>query len=347
MQIAHIVPGRGDAPPRRHVATRSLVFDLAGALERCGHTSPVFITPDDADDADDAPLCEAAIRSFLSRHRVDLVHVHLDDPSFDLDLPTELPTVVTVRGPVDHYDFAAVAASLRHTPCVAVSSIQRCQRPWLDWRDTIPDGLDPDRYAFRAEPSDYLAFVGPLSRAGRLDRALEIATQSGFPLRVLPLDEINPRFVERLLLTADTFEWVDVDPAQNPGKKIELLAGARALIVPGNLPEPPDSTILEAMACGTPTLAFSGASGVELVSPGVTGFIVDSVSDAVEVLDDVNVLNRNLCRSRFLRHFTIDRVAEDYLAVYRDVLASRSPHAIPARATRRSIHERPVLQWPI
>lgn len=342
MKIAQIVPGRGDAPPRRHVATQSLAFDLAGALQRRGHDSTVFVAPEGS-----ASIPEAAVQTFLARHRFDLVHVHLDDPCFDLRLPADASTVVTVRGSVDHYDFSAVAASLRHTPCVAISNIQRCQRPWLNWRDTIPDGLPPDRYSFQAEPSDYLAFVGPVTRASRLDRAVEIASQSGLPLRVLPVDDVDPRYVERLLMRADEIDWVETDPSINPDKKVELLANARALVVPGNLPEPPDSTILEAMACGTPTIAFSGASGVELVSPGVTGFIVDSVLDAVEVIDDVNVLNRNLCRSRFLRHFTIERVAEDYLAVYRDVLATRSPHPLTARTGRRRTGERPALQWPI
>jgi glycosyltransferase involved in cell wall biosynthesis len=189
--------------------------------------------------------------------------------------------------------------------------------PQANWIGTVPHGLPLELYAFSPQGSGYLAFLGRISSEKRVDRAIEIATRLGKPLKIAAkIDKADTEYFEaeiRPLLSNPLVEFVgEIGDEDKPA----FLGGADALLFPIDWPEPFGLVVIEAMACGAPVVAFRNGSVPELVEHGLTGFIVDSVDAALEATAAIGTIDRHACRARFLQRFTAERMALDYVALY-------------------------------
>ena len=210
---------------------------------------------------------------------------------------------------------------------VSISNAQRRPLPWVNWQGTVYHGLPIDLYKPGLVPGKYLVFLGRVSPEKRLDRAIEIAKRTGMPLKVAAkVDDFDREYFEnsiRHLLQDPLVEWIG---EVNESQKQELLANAYALLFPVDWPEPFGLVLIEAMACGTPAIAYRCGSVPELIEEGVTGFIVDDSNEAVEAVAKIENLDRLACRRRFEERFSATRMAQDYLKIYARILdpASRA-----------------------
>jgi glycosyltransferase involved in cell wall biosynthesis len=210
-------------------------------------------------------------------------------------------------------------------PVVSISDAQRRPLPQANWQETVYHGLSDTLFSYNSEPDDYLAFLGRISPEKRVDRAVEIAGRAELPLKVAAkVDPVDQEYFEtniEPLFEADHVEFLgEIDERE----KQEFLGNARALLCPIDWPEPFGLVLIEALACGTPVIAFPHGSIPELIDDGVSGFVVDTVDEAVEAVGRLPNISRATCRQVFEDRFTVPRMARDYLRVYERILAERS-----------------------
>jgi glycosyltransferase involved in cell wall biosynthesis len=207
---------------------------------------------------------------------------------------------------------------------VSVSDAQRTPLPWLRWAGTVHHGLPRDLYSFHADAGDYLDFVGRLSQEKRVDRAIEIAVRSNRPLRIAakidPLDSAYFRDYVRPLLDHPLVEYLGELEDRD---KDALVGGAAALLFPIDWPEPFGLAMIEALACGTPVIAWRHGSVPEVLEHGVTGFLCNDVASAVRAVHALDKIDRPACRRAFEERFTAERMAQDYLDLYAEAVEDR------------------------
>ncbi len=209
-------------------------------------------------------------------------------------------------------------------PVVSISDAQREPLPHANWVATVPHGLPPGLLPFRETPDDYLAFLGRISPEKRVDRAVEIARRAGLPLRVAAkIDAADREYFEREIAPLFAEPFVDFVGEIDEAQKADFLGGARALLFPIDWREPFGLVMIEAMACGTPVVAFRGGSVSEVISDGESGFVVETVDQAVSATACAIALDRRRCRAAFEARFTADRMARNYLSVYERLAAGR------------------------
>jgi glycosyltransferase involved in cell wall biosynthesis len=210
-------------------------------------------------------------------------------------------------------------------PIVSISDNQREPLPMANWVATVQHGLPAASCATPAQPRGYLAFLGRISPEKGVERAVEIATGSGRTLRIAAkIDRADREYYERDV--AHLFELSGVEYIGEIGEdeKRSFLSGADALLFPIDWEEPFGLVMIEAMACGTPIVAFRRGSVPEVLEDGVTGFLVDSVDEAVDAVSRLPALSRARCRAEFERRFTATRMARDYVDVYEALIAGRA-----------------------
>jgi glycosyltransferase involved in cell wall biosynthesis len=216
-----------------------------------------------------------------------------------------------------------------------LASISNAQRPeGVDarWVGTVYHGLPPDLLPYRAEPGDYVAFIGRISPEKRVDRAIEIAQRAGVELRIAAkVDVVDREYFEAEIKPLLQRPGVSYLGEINEEEKADLLGGARALLFPIDWPEPFGMVVIEAMSCGTPVVAWNHGSVPELIDEGVNGLIVDSIESAAAALRSVDRIDRAACRALFERRFTAERMARDYVAIYK---ALREAHRRELREAR-------------
>jgi glycosyltransferase involved in cell wall biosynthesis len=203
-------------------------------------------------------------------------------------------------------------------PVVSISDAQRAPLPWLNWRGTVYHGLPDDLYAFRPEPGQYLAFLGRISPEKRVDRAIAIATRVGMPLKIAAkVDPTDQGYFDAEIAPQLRHPLVEYVGELGEGEKGAFLGSAYALLFPIDWPEPFGLVMIEAMACGTPVIAFRHGSVPEVVDDGVTGCIVDGVEEAARAVARIPTLRRQDCRRTFETRFSASRAAADYVDIYR------------------------------
>jgi glycosyltransferase involved in cell wall biosynthesis len=207
-------------------------------------------------------------------------------------------------------------------PLVSISNNQRLPIPDVNWQATVYHGLPRDLFTFRKDPGDYLAFLGRVSFAKRLDRAIRIACQAGMKLKVAAKinreDEHFRQYIAPLL--HDSGDWVEFVGEIGGREKDEFLGNARALLFPIDWPEPFGLVMIESLACGTPVIAWRNGSVPEVIDDGRTGFIVESVAEAVEAVGRIVDLNRHACRQAFEDRFDAEGMARKYVEVYKRLI---------------------------
>lgn len=342
MKIAQVAPLHESVPPKRYGGTERVVSYLTEELVRQGHEVTLFASGDSETAAELVPLRERSLRTdpavvdtvphlihqldcVLERaQEFDVLHFHTDYLAHFLALRyLEVPHLTTLHGRLDLPDYRPLLARFAGEPLVSVSDDQRrplADIPGLDWRGTVPHGLPQDLYRLHEAPGEYLAFIGRFSPEKRPDRAIQIAIRAGLPLHVAAkLDRKDEDWFR-----AQVEPWLQHPLVQFVGEigdaeKDDFLGRAKALLFPIDWPEPFGLVMIEAMACGTPVIAFRHGSVPEVIRDGVNGYVVDDVEAAVAAVARLDRIERRRCREEFERRFSAQRMAEGYVACYQSL----------------------------
>jgi glycosyltransferase involved in cell wall biosynthesis len=261
---------------------------------------------------------------FQRADEFDVIHFHIGYLHFPLSRRQSIAQVTTLHGRLDIPDLLPLYQEFQDMPVVSISDAQREPLPWASWQATVYHGLPNDLYRFRAQPGTYLAFLGRISPEKRVDRAIEIARQAGIPLKIAAkVDRIDHGYFEAVVGPLLRDPMVRFVGEIGEWEKDEFLGNAYALLFPVDWPEPFGLVMIEAMACGTPVIAYRAGSVPEVMEDGHTGFIVEELEDAVEAVRRVPELSRKRSREVFEQRFTANRMACDYLEVYQRLLRAR------------------------
>lgn len=335
MRIAQLAPLVERVPPRCYGGTERVVSYLTEELVALGHDVTLFASGDSITSAQLVACAPQALRlgaraldstamHLLEAEEVvrrsedfDLIHNHLDHLFYPLARRADVPVVTTVHGRLDLEWLAFVYGEYDEQLVVSISEAQQEPLPQAAWVGTVHHGLPRDLYAYHPRGGEYLAFVGRISPEKRVDRAVEIALRCGRPLRIAakidPADAAYFRDCVRPLLDHRDVEFVG---ELGDREKDAFIGGAAALLFPIDWPEPFGLTMIEALACGTPVIAWPHGAVPEVLDHGVTGFLCKNVATAVRAVDAIERIDRGACRRAFEARFTAERMAREYLALY-------------------------------
>jgi len=278
---------------------------------------------------------------FISLHRLaqtadafDIIHFHTDYLHFPLFAQHWGKTLTTLHGRLDLPDLPPLMREFAMMPLVSISNAQRAPVPWANWYATVYHGLPTSLYTCGRGDGGYLAFIGRVCPEKRPDWAIEIARGAGLPLAIAAkVDKVDRTYYKtriRPLLKDPLVEFIGEIGDDEKGA---FLGNALALLFPIDWPEPFGLAMIEAMANGTPVIAFGRGSVPEIVDHGVTGFIVSDVDEAVTAIPLAQALDRNAIRRRFEERFSVERMARDYLERYSEVLRRGTLDAVLSSAT--------------
>lgn len=323
MKIAQVAPLFESVPPKFYGGTERVVSYLTEALVDLGHDVTLFASGDSVTSARLIAPCGQSLRLnqncidqlahhvlmleqvFHSFHTFDVVHFHIDYLHFPVSRRHEVPQVTTLHGRLDIPDLQPLYREYRDMPVVSISRSQRKPLPNIRWQGTVYHGLPEDLFSFSEQPGTYLAFLGRISPEKRVDRAIEIATRSGLPLKIAAkVDRVDRDYFESRVLPLLDHPLIEYIGEIGDGDKQEFLGNALALLFPIDWPEPFGMVMIEAMACGTPIIAWQNGSVPEVISHGVNGLIVESTDEAIAAVRQVSAINRGTCRESFEQRFT-------------------------------------------
>ena len=344
MRIAQIAPPIESVPPTCYGGTERVVSYLTEELVKQGHQLTLFASGDSLTSAELVPCTKTALRLtptvrdpipyymlMLDRVRqraddFDILHFHIDQFHFPLFRPMANRTVTTIHGRQDLPDLKPLYIGFSDMPLVSISNAQRKPVANANFVATVLHGLPVHLLKPTYDPGGgYLAFLGRISPEKRPDRAIELARAVGIPIRIAAkVDKVDEAYFRATIAPLLDQPGVDYIGEIDERAKSEFLGEARALLFPIDWPEPFGLSMIEAMACGTPLLAFRCGSVPEIVDPGVTGLIVDTMEEAVKVLPQVLALDRHAVRRRFEDRFSATRMAKNYLQVYHSLLSRES-----------------------
>ena len=353
MKIAQIAPLVESVPPRLYGGTERIVSYLTEELVALGHDVTLFASGDSMTAAQLVPCVPQALRLEASvrdpipyymlmldrvRQRADefdILHFHIDQFHFPLFRQIAGRTVTTLHGRQDLPDLHPLYVGFDEMPLVSISDAQRLPIPNANFAATVYHGLPAGLHSPTAPTQrNYIAFLGRISPEKRPDRAIAIARALGIPLKIAAkvdrADEVYFRTQIEPLLEGSGVEFIG---EINEHEKTKFLGDAQALLFPVDWPEPFGLSMIEAMACGTPILAFRCGSVPEVIDDGLTGAIVDTMEQAILALPLVIALDRQKVRERFEQRFSARRMANDYVGVYRTLLASIESEGALKRAT--------------
>jgi glycosyltransferase involved in cell wall biosynthesis len=339
MRIAQVAPLYESVPPKFYGGTERIVSYLTEELVALGHDVTLFASGDSQTRAHLVAACPRALRLdpdcidqlahhvlmletiVEQAHRFDVVHFHIDYLHFPLSRRGRYPHVTTLHGRLDIPDLVPLYREFPEMPLVSISDAQRLPLPHVNWKATVYHGVPRDLYDFRGDPGDYLACLGRVSPEKGIDRAIEIAKLVRIPLRIAAkVDRADREYFENVIEPLLDDPIVDYIGEIGDADKSEFLGHAKALLFPIDWPEPFGLVMIEAMACGTPVIAYSSGSVPEVMEQGRTGFIVSDLADAVQAVRRLPELSRARCREVFEERFTAERMARDYVDVYEKLL---------------------------
>jgi glycosyltransferase involved in cell wall biosynthesis len=359
MRIAQVAPLYEAVPPDGYGATERVIYYLTEELVRLGHHVTLFATADSTTSAELLPVCprglwrDANVWDTLTHHvreleavvqraaRFDVIHFHGDPLHFSLARRLSPAHLTTMHGQLLPTDHGPLFREFSEAPVISISDDQRRPVPQANWQATIYHGLPADALPFNEVAGNYLLFLGRMMPQKRPDLAIEIARRTGLPLKMAA--KVHPGevayFKDRMVpLLEASAGFVDYLGEAAGAQRIELLANARALLLPIDWPEPFGMVMIEAMACGTPTVAFRRGAVPEILKDGVSGFIVDDIDSAVRAVERIDELDRRRCREAFESRFTAARMAADYVSVYERLLAPQAVRNDQVRELPRRRH---------
>ena len=344
MRIAQVAPLTEAVPPRLYGGTERVVHWLTEELVSLGHEVTLFASGDSHTSAKleagwpRALRLDGAIRDANALHltmleRVrqrsldfDFLHFHLDYYPFSLFSRQSTPFVTTLHGRLDLPELQPAFNTFSSVPVISISNAQRRPVPQARWVRTIYHGVPEKLLVPKPIRPSYLAFLGRIAPEKAVDRAIRIAQQCGIPLKIAAkVDRVDRDYFEekiRPLVVAPHVEYIG---EITDNEKSDFLSGAHALLATIDWPEPFGLVMIEAMACGTPVVAFNRGSVPEVVDVGVTGFVVEDEPGAIGAVEQLSEVSREKVRKRFEERFTARRMAQEYLAVYRSLSEGATP----------------------
>ena len=345
MHIAQVAPLTEAIPPKLYGGTERVVSWLTEELIALGHEVTLFASGDFITSArldavwPRALRLDGAVRDPNALHMLmlervyrraadfDFLHFHLDYYPFSLFSRQPTPFITTLHGRLDLPEHQPVFDTFSSIPLVSISGAQRRPLPRANWVRTVHHGLPEKLLAPKPIKPTYFAFLGRIAPEKGIDRAIRIADHCGVPLKVAAkVDNVDREYFDEQIhpmMKAANVEYVG---EINNSQKSEFLSGAAVLLVPIDWPEPFGLVMIEAMACGTPVIAFNRGSVPEIIEDGLTGFIVEDVNGAIGAVDRLHHLSRERIRRRFEERFTARRMAQEYLSVYRSMTDNVAPH---------------------
>jgi glycosyltransferase involved in cell wall biosynthesis len=350
MKIAQIAPLMESVPPRLYGGTERVVSYLTDELVRLGHEVTLFASGDSVSTANLVRCVPTALRLdanvrdpipyymlMLDRVReladeFDVLHFHIDQFHFPLFQPIANKTVTTLHGRQDLPDLKPLYLGFSDMPLVSISNAQRKPILNANFVATVYHGLPLHllKPTYKAS-GGYVAFLGRISPEKRPDRAIRIAQALGLPIKIAAkVDKVDEAYFREKIVPLLNQPGVEFIGEIDERAKSEFLGNAGALVFPVDWPEPFGLSMIEAMACGTPVLAFCCGSVPEIIDPGVTGAIVRTMAEAIRTLPQVLALDRRTVRQRFEQRFSATCMAKDYIQVYGSLL--KRPSLMERRA---------------
>jgi glycosyltransferase involved in cell wall biosynthesis len=347
MRIAQVAPLTEAVPPRLYGGTERVVHWLTEELVTLGHEVTLFASGDSQTSATldatwpKALRLDGAVRDPNALHIVmlervrqkcddeqfDLLHFHLDYYPFSLFSRQPTPFLTTLHGRLDLPEHQPVFTTFSSVPVISISDAQRRPVPQANWVRTVHHGLPERLLTPQPLRPEYLAVLGRIAPEKGVDRAIKIASRCGIPLKIAAkVDRADQDYYDEVIrpLIADN-SLVEYIGEITDREKSDFLSGAIALLVPIDWPEPFGLVMIEAMACGTPVIAYNRGSVAEIVDHGLTGFVVDNEASAVAAVGRVSSLSRTAVRQQFETRFTSRRMALDYLAAYNGLMEPAEP----------------------
>jgi glycosyltransferase involved in cell wall biosynthesis len=344
MRIAQISPLTEAVPPKLYGGTERVISWLTEELVALGHDVTLFASGDSRTAAKLEAVWPRAIRldgsirdpmgihmTMLEQVRrraeeFDVLHFHLDYYPFSLFSRQTTPFLTTLHGRLDLPELQPVFNTFSALPVISISNAQRRPVPQAGWVRTVYHGLPADLLEPQPVKPSYLAFLGRISPEKRVDRAIRIAERCGLPIKIAAkVDKVDQDYFDEQIKPLMSLPFVEYIGEIADAQKSEFLSGAIALLTPIDWPEPFGLVMIEAMACGTPVIAFNRGSVPEVIDEGVTGFVVEDETSAVAAVSQLANVSRQGVRQRFDERFTARRMATDYLEVYRELADQASP----------------------
>lgn len=335
MRIAQVAPLHESVPSKRYGGTERVVSWLTEELVRQGHEVTLFASGDSFTAARLISVCQSSLRTDpncidpLAYHilmleqvakragEFDIIHFHVDYLHFPLSRRITTPHVTTLHGRMDLPEHGPMYREFDDVPVISISFAQRRPVPFANWVGNVYHGLPAGLLKLHAGPGKYLAFLGRMSPEKRPDRAIEIAKRAGIPLKIAAkVDRADREYFDARIKPLLNCSLVDYIGEINDREKSDFLGNAIANLFPIDWPEPFGINMIEAMACGTPTIAFPCGSVPEIIEDGVNGFIVNSIDEAVAAVHRIPQMCRKTCRGVFEERFTAPRMTSEYLALY-------------------------------
>lgn len=348
MKIAQVAPLYEAVPPKYYGGTERIVSYLTETLVEMGHDVTLYASGDSETKAHLRAMCHRALRldkksidpvadHVLLAERVcqdarefDLVHSHIDYLSFPVFRRMKTPHVTTLHGRLDIPNLYNLYREFDDMPVVSISNYQRMPLNWARWAGTVYHGLPENLYTFREAPGQYLAFIGRISPEKRVDTAIEIAKRAEMPLKIAAkVDKVDQEYFNTVIKPLLDHPLIEYVGEIGEAEKDEFLGCAYALLFPIEWPEPFGLVMIEAMACGTPIIARLQGSVPEVMEHGVTGFVVKDVENAVQAVKNISLISRKNCRQVFENQFSAQRMAEDYIRIYEQLIEDQLSDEIP------------------
>jgi glycosyltransferase involved in cell wall biosynthesis len=346
LRIAQVAPLSESVPPKLYGGTERVVAYLTDELVRQGHDVTLFASGDSHTSGRLVPACSTALRlngcrEYLAPHLVmleqlvrraqefDIIHFHIGLAHYPLARRLPIVHVTTLHGRLDLPELVPLYGEYDDMPVVSISHAQRSPLPHARWLATIHHGLPPEEFTFSSGPGEYFAFLGRISPEKRVDRAIAIARATGTPIRIAakvdPADQVYFDCEIEPLLDDPLVEYIGEIGERD---KSDFLGRAKALLFPIDWPEPFGLVMIEALACGTPVVAFGHGSVREILEDGRTGFIVSNVDEAIAAARRVDALSRQVCRREFERRFTVAHMAAAYTRLYASLISTASTNRV-------------------
>jgi glycosyltransferase involved in cell wall biosynthesis len=346
MRIAQVAPLTEAVPPKLYGGTERVVHWLTEELVALGHDVTLFASGDSITSGKldatwpKALRLDGAVRDPNALHMVmlervlqkcddeefDLLHFHLDYYPFSLFSRQPTPFITTLHGRLDLPEHQPVFTTFSKVPVVSISDSQRRPVPQANWINTIHHGLPANLLTPRPGKPSYLAVLGRIAPEKGVDRAIRIARNCGIPLKIAAkVDRADQDYFDEIIRPLIVHPEIEYIGEISDHEKSEFLSGATALLLPLDWPEPFGLVMIEAMACGTPVIAYNRGSVPEIIDEGLTGFIVEDEIGAVAAVGRLAELDRAAVRARFEARFTARRMALDYLAAYHGLIEAAKP----------------------
>lgn len=340
MKIAQVAPLYESVPPKLYGGTERIVSYLTEELVKQGHRVSLFASGDSATNAELISVVSEALRlktdceDSLAPHIVqlkqvmkrsdefDVIHFHTDYLSFPFTSHSLIPHVTTLHGKLTIPELQLIYNEFRGEPVVCISDAQCKPLPQANFVGKVHHGLPANLFHLQKEKKNYFAFLGRVSPEKRCDRAIEMAIATNTPIKIAAkIDKADREYFEREIKHLFNHPLVEYIGEINEIQKQDFLAGAKALLFPIDWPEPFGLVMIEAMACGTPVIAWNKGSVPEVIENNKSGFIVNTMEEAIAAANTISSLDPSVIRHCFEERFTAERMAHDYVNIYQKMIA--------------------------